>query len=105
MKLNNKNYSNMTIFDLLKQLKKHYWYDVPADIFATAYIKVDYTEAGKQLTHLRNHWAKQDVKTEFEFSEAIELPVWDSVKLEMVVKPVIKVRMINDRIKAFGGEI
>ena len=95
----------MTIFQTLKAIKRGCWYSVPADIYATAFISVDSTEAGKQLTRLRNHWAKQDAVTEFEFGTSIEMPVWDSMELRMVVRQLITVKMMNDRIKDIKKEM
>ncbi len=95
----------MTIFEVLKAIKKGIWYQVPADFNGTAYISVDSNEAGKQLVHLRTHWAKQDVPTTFEMADAIEMPVWNSTELKMVIRPLVRVRIINDKIKDRSKEI
>ena len=81
----------MTIFSLLKSLHRGKYYQVPADFAATAHIIVDSNEAGKQLTHIRNHFSRRDFGCDFQMEPEIEFPVWDELKCEMVIRPMIKV--------------
>ena len=89
----------MQILETLINIKRGHWYEVPADFNANHYISVDSYEADMQLKHLAHHWTNLGVPTEFEFEPAQEMPIWDSVEKKMVIKPLIKVTMLNDRIK------
>lgn len=91
----------MTIFEILKELKKGCWYQIPVDFYASATTTVDHSEAGKTLTHHRNHWARQDIKTTFEMDKPIEMPIWDSNERRMVFRNVVKIEMTNEKIKQF----
>ncbi len=90
----------MGILETLMRLKRGYWYEVPAEFRANHYITVDLNEAGLQLKHLAHHWTNLSIPTEFEFGPEMEMPIWDSVKKEMIFRQVIKVSMMNERIKS-----
>ena len=90
----------MKILESLKYIAKNKgWYEVPADFYAMHYVTVDSHEAGMQLKHLAHHWTNLGVSTSFSFGKAQEMPIWDNCELKMIFRNVVKVEMINDRIK------
>ena len=93
----------MYILKVLKELKKGCWYQVPVDFYGHATTYMPYSEAGKALTTLANHWSKQSVVTNFTMDkETKEMPVWCSMERKMIIREVIEIKMTNERIKKFN---
>ena len=85
----------MKIFDLLKELKRGYWYNVPADPFAqiVKYCLVTHHEAGNHLCKLRNRLSEKYTIT-FELEAPQKIPVWIIEKNQMEETNVVKVNVI-----------
>lgn len=87
----------MTIFDLLKALKRGYWYNVPLDPFAqnVKHRFVNHHEAGSHLVELRNK-LQDKYKVKFELEEPQKIPVYivekkcfentNAVKVNVIIK-------------------
>lgn len=85
----------MTIFELLKSLKRGYFYNVPADPFANEikYCLVNHHEAGNHLCKLRNRLSEKHIIT-FELEKPQSIPVWIIEKNQMEETNVVKVNVI-----------
>lgn len=85
----------MTIFELLKSLKRGYFYNVQVDPFANQikHCLVNHHEAGKHLVEMRNKLQDKYIVT-FELEKPQSIPVWIIEKNRMEETPVVKVNVI-----------
>lgn len=85
----------MNIFDVLKALKKGYYYNVPLNPlqFKDKHAVANHHHASGHLVELRNMLVKSGHKVEFEMEPAKDVPVWDKDKNKMVLTPVVKINI------------
>jgi len=85
----------MTIFELLKSLKKGYWYNVPVNPLTAKdkRVPVNHHHAGSHLVELRNMLVKLDYKVTFQMEKPVDVPIYDTDKQQMVSTPVVKINM------------
>ena len=92
----------MTFFEVIKAIKKGYWYQVPSDIHGHSNTDMDHKDTVRQLTYLRNYWATRENPVTFEMGEPKEQAVWDKAELKMLVKQVVRITMTNSVISTFN---
>lgn len=83
----------MTIFDVIKAIKKGTMYNIPISAFNEKRSLNDHYITSSYLVELRNKLVKQEYKVSFEMEKAVDVPVYDTDLKKMISTPVVKINI------------